>query len=248
MLKKLFILFLFPLAFAAAGEETLTVGMTSGYAPFVSLNEKGEYEGFDIDLAGELSKRLGRKLLLKDLGSMPSLMLGLKQGQIDALIWAVSITEERKKNMEMIYYQGDQVTEMPLVFWNQIPEEIKTWTDLKGKAVCVEAGSYQESVLKKVDGIELKYLDKAADAVLELKYGKSLATCLDASLLPKLQKQFPQMQITLLSLPPEERSLGNGICIAPSNRKLAAQVQAAVEKMREEGKIAELEKKWGLAP
>lgn len=246
MLKKLFTLFLLPFACAIAGEESLTVGMTSGYAPFVSLNEKGEYEGFDIDLAEELSKRLGRKLVLKDLGSMPSLMLGLKQGQIDALIWAVSITEERKKNMEMIYYQGDQVSEMPLVFWKGVPEGIKTWADLRGKPVCAEAGSYQESVLKKVEGIQLKYLDKAADAVLELKYGKSLATCLDASLLPKLQKQFPQLKIKMLTLPPEERSLGNGICIAPSNRKLAAEVQMAVEKMREEGKIAELEKKWGL--
>lgn len=248
MLKKLVISFLVPLAFAAAKEESLTVGMTSGYAPFVSLNEKGDYEGFDIDLAQELSKRLGRKLVLKDLGSMPSLMLGLKQGQIDALIWAVSITEERKKNMEMIYYQGEQVAEMPLVFWNEIPGGIETWEDLKGKPVCVEAGSYQESVLKKIEGIQLKYLDKAADAVLELKYGKSLATCLDASLLLKLQRQFPKLKIKMIPLPPEERSLGNGICIASSNRELAAQVEAAVEAMREEGKIAEFEKKWGLSP
>jgi polar amino acid transport system substrate-binding protein len=76
------------------------VGTTSGYAPFVSLDAEGKYHGFDIDLAELLAIKLNKKLVIKDLGSMPSLMLGLKQKKIDALIWAVSITEDRMKNYE----------------------------------------------------------------------------------------------------------------------------------------------------
>lgn len=243
-----FLLLLLPFAVLGAKEETFVVGMTSGYAPFVSLNEKGEYEGFDIDLSNELSQKMGKKLILKDLGSMPSLMLALKQGKIDAIIWAVSITEERQKTLEMIYYQGEQVVEMPLLFWGEAPDEIKTLSDLQGKSLCVEAGSYQESVLKKVEGIQLKYLEKVADAVLDLKYKKSLATCVDSSLVPRLTSQFPNLQKILLPLPPEDRSLGNGICIDKKNAKLAKQVKQAVEELKKEGKIGELEKKWGLLP
>jgi ABC-type amino acid transport substrate-binding protein len=57
--------------------ETLTVGTTSGYAPYVSLDSQGQYEGFDIDFAKLVAERLNKKLVIKDLGSMPSLMIGL---------------------------------------------------------------------------------------------------------------------------------------------------------------------------
>ncbi len=114
-----------------AGEETFTVGTTSGYAPYVSLDSKGQYEGFDIDLAKLVAEKLNKKLVIKDLGSMPSLIIGLKQKKIDAIIWAVSITEERQRQMEMIYYQGEKITTMPLLFWSKIPEDIKGPEDLK---------------------------------------------------------------------------------------------------------------------
>ena len=52
-------------------DGSLIVGTTSGYAPFVSLNEKGEYEGFDIDVGKELAKRLNRSFVIKDCGNMP---------------------------------------------------------------------------------------------------------------------------------------------------------------------------------
>src|SRR5271157_3699018 len=99
-MKRLFILSILSLKLFAGD---LVVGTTSGYAPYVSLNEQGKYEGFDIDLAELLAKKLDKKLVLKDLGSMPSLMLALKQNKIDALIWAVSITKDRLKNYEMVY-------------------------------------------------------------------------------------------------------------------------------------------------
>ncbi len=239
-------IFLLPLAILVSGEKPLVVGTTSGYAPYVSLNDRGEYEGFDIDLAKELAKKLNKPLEIKDFGNMPGLMLALKQGKADLLIWAISITEERKKGMEMIYYQGERVAEMPVVFWKKIPEEIRTLEDLKNCSVSVEAGSYQESVLKRVPDIELKYLDSLNGAVMDLKYGKSLATCMDPPLLPRFQKQFTELKTLFLPLPPEERSEGNGLCIQKSNQPLASQVRQAIEELRAEGKILELEKKWGL--
>src|SRR5690242_7188338 len=96
-----------------AEESSFIVGTTSGYAPFVSLDNQGNYEGFDIDLAELVAKKLNKKLVIKDLGSMPSLMMGLKMNKVDAVIWAVSITQERLKQMEMVYYQGEKLTVMP---------------------------------------------------------------------------------------------------------------------------------------
>jgi arginine transport system substrate-binding protein len=232
-----------------AAEETFTVGTTSGYAPYVSLDNKGEYEGFDIDLAKLVAEKLNKKLVIKDLGSMPSLMIGLKQEKIDAIIWAVSITEERQKRMEMIYYQGEKLTTMPLLFWGKIPENIKGPEDLKNdpkKIICVEAGSYQEQVMKSYPDLVLKNVDKITDALMEIKFGKSLAVAVDNPLVPFLLKQNPELKVLYFPLPPSEQSLGNGICINKNDQELVSQVKKAVEELTNEGKIQDLEKKWNM--
>lgn len=246
-MKKLFAFLLAPfLLWASPGPDPIVVGTASGYAPFVSLNEKGQYEGFDIDLAELVAQKLNRKLVLKDLGSMPSLMLALKQNKVDMLIWAISITQDRMKNMEMVYYQGDQTTEMPFLFWKEIPAGIRSIADLPKKGISVEAGTFQEGVLKKFPTLQLKTLDKVTDAVMELKFGKSVATTVDPSLVSRFQSQYPEIKVLNLPLPPEEQSLGNGICMSKNNPKLATQVRQAITELQAEGKITELEKKWKL--
>lgn len=230
--------------------ETFTVGTTSGYAPYVSLDNKGQYEGFDIDLAKLVAEKLNKQLVIKDLGSMPSLMIGLKQRKVDAVIWAVSITEAREKQMEMIYYQGEKITTMPLLFWGKIPENIKGPEDLKNdpkKSVCVEAGSYQEQVMKSYPGLTLKNVDKITDAIMDIKFGKSLAIAIDNSLVSFVKQQSPELQVLYCQLPPSQQSLGYGICINKDNPELVAQVKRAVAELTNEGKIQDLEKKWNLS-
>lgn len=238
--------FLLSLLFSASifAEEPLVVGTTSGYAPFVSLDSQGKYEGFDIDVAELLAKKLGRKLQIKDCGSMPSLMLALKQEKVDVLIWAISITEERQKTMEMVYYQGEKVTEMPFLFWKEIPANINSIGDLK--QLCVEAGTFQEAAVKKFPNVKLKNVDKITDVLLELRYGKSAAAAVDPSLVTRFQTQCPEIKVLKLPLAPSEQALGNGICISKKNEALAKQVKQAIAELTAEGKIAELEKKWNL--
>ncbi len=229
--------------------EPLVIGTTSGYAPYVSLNTQGEYEGFDIDFARLLAEKLNRELEIKDLGSMPSLLIGLKQKKVDALIWAVSITEERLKQIDMVYYQGEKITTMPLLFWGQIPDAIKSPQEFIGdakKIICVESGSYQEQVMQSYPGLALKNVDKITDALLEIKFKKSLAVAIDNSLVASVQQKNPEVQALYFPLPEGKQSLGNGICINKENKELTAQIQKAVEELTVEGKISELEKKWNL--
>ena len=253
MKKVLYALFIALVAVfcpALADNQELVVGTTSGYAPYVSLDAQGNYEGFDIDVAKELAQKLNKKLVIKDFGSMPSLMLALKQGKADALIWAISITNERQQKMEMVYYQGEKVLELPLLFWKEVPKDITSFQDLAKdpkRAICVEAGTFQEDVLKKTPNVNMKYTDKIMDAILEIKYGKSFATIVDPSLVKRFQAQYPEIKVLQLPLAPQDQSLGNGICINKKNQELAGQVRKAIEELRTEGKIAELEKKWKLA-
>jgi ABC-type amino acid transport substrate-binding protein len=229
--------------------DNFVVGTTSGYAPYVSLDEEGQYVGFDIDFARLLAKKLDRTLVIKDLGSMPSLFLALNLGKIDAIIWAISITEERQKQVEMIYYQGQRVESMPLLFWKKIPDKVSSLEDLAtdpNAIVCVEAGSFQETVLKSVPNLSLKQVDKVMDAILELKFGKATATMIDPSLLTRITKQFSELQMLPIALPASLQSKGNGICIAKENQLLSEYVQKAVLELHAEGQITALENRWNL--
>jgi polar amino acid transport system substrate-binding protein len=238
-----------PFIEGAEPAEKIVVGTTSAYAPYVSIDEKGEYVGFDVDLANLIAQRLNKKLVLQDLGSMPSLLVALQKKKIDAIIWAMSITEDRRKEMEMIYYQGEKITEMPFLFWKEAPKGVAKIEDLQKLSnctICVEAGSYQDSVLQKYPGLKVRYLDKMADSIMELKYHKALSTTVDNSLIDHLQSQFPELKVLYLPLPENQRNLGNGVCINKENPKLISQVNQIIDDLTKEGKIAELEKKWNL--
>ena len=228
-------------------ERTLLVGTASGYAPFVSLNAEGQYEGFDIDVANLLSQKLNKSLKIIDLGTLPSLFLALEQGKIDVVIWAISITEQRSKKMQMIYYQGEKELTIPFLFWEKLPEDISCLDDLckdPKKKICVEAGSWQESVIEDLPNVIR--LDCLTSALLELQYGKSYAVAVDPSLASSLLEKNPKLKALALPLPLHKQSLGNGICIAKKNTYLASKVQEVVTCLIKEGKILELEKKWGL--
>lgn len=234
---------------STAMAKDLVIGTTSGYAPYVSINTEGEYEGFDIDIAKALADKLDRKLVIKDFGSMPALILALKQNKADALIWAISITQDRQKQMAMVYYQGEKVTSLPLLFWEEIPDNIKCLQDMANNpsaVISVEAGSFQEDVLLSVSGLNLKQVDKVSDAILELKYGKSQAALIDNSLKPIYIEKFPKLKSLTVNIPESKQSMGNGICVNSSNTELITAIQQAVRELLSDGTIAKLETKWKL--
>jgi cystine transport system substrate-binding protein len=227
----------------------LIVGTASAYAPFVSLNAQGDYEGFDIDVANELAKRMNKKLILKDCGSMVPLMLSLQNGSVDLIIWGLEINKARLAQMDMVQYQGGNVSSYPLIFWNEIPQGINSIEDLKkmpNATVCIEPGSTQEKFLNKFEFINKKPLEKVVDMVLDLKYGKSLAALIDPLIIKTLVQKNPELKILSVPLDEEYKSFGNGICIKKGNQSLSIQVQDAIQVMKNDGTIKRLEEKWNL--
>lgn len=194
-------------------KDTFIVGTVSGYAPFVSINQDGVYEGFDIDFANELAKRLNKKLILKDLGCMPSLFIALEQGSINAIIWALSITPERLKKVAMIKYRGQNTTAYPLVFWNKIPPKVSSLHDLSGKTICVEFGSSQETALDRYPNVIKKPIATVTDALLEIQYAKADAAFVEPAIAKKMREKFSEIKLLNVPLQPEDQVFGMGIAM-----------------------------------
>ena len=227
--------------------KAFIVGTAAGYAPFVSINERGEYEGFDIDIAQELALKMGKTLELKDLGSMTSLFMALNQGSIDAIIWGLSITQDRLKNVAMVRYQGETVTTYPLIFWQKIPENIKTIEAIKNMSICVEPTSSQDAVLSKYEFINKIPVDKIDDALLNIQYGKADAALVEPAIAKKFKNKYPEIMILDVPLNIEDQVQGIGIAIKHENKSLIKEVEDVVAKLQAAGTIKELEQKWGIA-
>lgn len=89
----------------AAG--VMRVGTSADYPPFSFYNEELQLDGFDVALIREIGNQLGIAVDLNDF-AFEGLGAALQVGQVDALIAALSITEERERLADFtnVYYVG----------------------------------------------------------------------------------------------------------------------------------------------
>ncbi|HLB41042.1 MAG TPA: transporter substrate-binding domain-containing protein, partial [Candidatus Babeliales bacterium] len=229
-----------------ASQPPLIVGTASGYAPFVSINAQGQYEGFDINVAQALAQQLNRPLEMRDLGAMAPLFLALEQGTIDVIIWGLSITPERLQKVAMVHYWGDATKAFPLIFWQQIPTHVKTINDMANLTVCVEPTSVQDSVLSKYPCINRKFTERVDDALLNIKYGKAAAAFVEPAIAQKFKRKYPEIQLLNVPLAPIDQIQGLGIAVKSSNLVLIKQIQAAVQKLTATGALKNFAEQWGI--
>jgi ABC-type amino acid transport substrate-binding protein len=226
--------------------ETLVIGTSSGFPPYEVLDDHGNLVGFDIDVAHVLAKQLNKKLVLKDM-SFDALVLALKQGSIDIALAGISITDAKLKEIALVPYQGEAFTYIPLLFWQKIPDGVTTITDIKklaNKMVAIQAGTIEEEFLSHYDFLMLKSLENVADLIMDIKYGKSLAFCVDPAVAQSLMQQVHELHMLKVPLKDNEKAHGQGIGIAKTNTTLIANVKNVVSELKQQGIITALENKW----
>ncbi|MBR5932693.1 MAG: transporter substrate-binding domain-containing protein [Treponema sp.] len=89
--------------------KSIKLGTNAQFPPFEYIPEK-DVVGFDISMGENIAKNYGAKLQVIDM-SFESLINALDSGIIDFIAAGMSVTEERKKNVDFSvpYYQSEQV-------------------------------------------------------------------------------------------------------------------------------------------
>src|SRR5918997_6508552 len=94
---------------AAAQNETLKVGFAAEpYPPFTEANASGEWQGFEIDFAKALCEEMQVECVPTPI-AWDGIIPALTSGQIDMILGSMSITEERKQQVDFsdrYYYTG----------------------------------------------------------------------------------------------------------------------------------------------
>lgn len=227
-------------------DNVLVLATHPGYAPYESIDAQGNIVGFDIDLAKAIAEHLGKELKIVQ-AQFDSLILGLRQGKCDLVMAGISITADRTKEVAMVPYHGESVSEVALVFWEHIPEnlcDLKSIAQSEKPTIAVMQGTWQELFLNKVSGISCRSLDSNTDLIMDLKYGKSAAALFEGHVALALQQKIPELKIVSHPLPKEYHVLGDGIAIQKQNETLIQQVQDAVLHLKKTGVMAKLEAEW----
>ena len=121
-------------------DGTLTVCSDVPYAPFEDFDKSSEsgFKGFDVDIVSAVADDLGLKLAITD-QSFDGLQSGLtlNAGTCDLVASALTITEERAKNL--LFTDGYYDSKQSLL----VPEgsDIASIADLDGKKVGVQKGT-----------------------------------------------------------------------------------------------------------
>jgi lysine-arginine-ornithine-binding protein len=173
MKKLVSILAISVAAFAShASAKELRVGSECTYPPFNYRSADGQLQGFDIDVAKEVAKRMGDDVTFV-CQPFDSLIPGLLAGKFDLLAASMSITDERKKSIDFSTPYRSSTAR----FVGPEGSDAKPLTDdgkpnpagMVGKTIGIQRSSTYESYMRdKFPGATVQLYDTVDNMLLDL--------------------------------------------------------------------------------
>jgi ABC-type amino acid transport substrate-binding protein len=229
-------------------EKYLSVGMMSGWAPFMSINEKGEMVGFDVDLIKELEKELNIKIKIEDYGSVSSLFIALQKNSVDAILSGFDITQERAKKYTMISYSKKYtVSDAWVICKKEYLNDIKNKLENNKKIqIGVESGSSMEPALNTYPNTQKIAFASLADMIMQLSEEYIDAFIIDKIHTEEILKEKTNLCAWPIPLPEENRIEGIGIVVRKDNSDIIKTINDGINKLQKKGILTALEDKWNI--
>ena len=235
-MKKLFKLFIIcsisSLLFGCNKDDNKLVMVTeAGFAPYEYRDSSG-IVGVDVDIAREIAAAMGKELEIKDV-AFDSLINELNSGKADFAAAGMSITEERKKEVD---FSIEYVSSKQVVVVRKDYNKIKSVNDLNGKTISVQLGSVADTyVTKNFKNSKIVRQKKFLSAAEDVKAKKSECIIMDELPAKELVKNNSELTILKIELFTDKYA----IAVKKGNTELLNKINEVLEKLIEEGKIEE---------
>lgn len=235
-MRKLFKLFIiFGVSFLLFGcnknDDKLVMVTEAGFAPYEYRDSNG-IVGVDVDIAREIAASMGKELEIKDV-AFDSLINELNSGKADFAAAGMSISEERKKEVD---FSIEYVSSKQVIVVRKDYNKIKSVNDLNGKTISVQLGSIADSyVSKNYKNSKIIRQKKFLSAAEDVKAKK--ADCIVMDELPAKELVKNNSELTILSI--ELFTDKYAIAVKKGNTELLNKINEVLEKLIEEGKIEE---------
>lgn len=218
----------------------LIAGVKYDVPLFGMLNtQTNQVEGFEIDLMKELAKKIfgdESKVEFVKVESKTRIPM-LQNDQVDIVAGTMTITEERKKQIDFsdVYFEAGQSL---LV---KKGSSIKSVDDLKGKKVATVQGSTSaKNIRAKAPEAQVLEFPTYPEAFLALQNGRADAMTTDNSILLGFAQQDPNVELVGGLFTSEPYGMG----FKKGNDDFVKFVNDWLKEMKDSGKYAELYKKW----
>ena len=202
----------------------------AGFAPY-EYYENGEIVGVDVAIAKEIAKELGKKLVVKNV-DFDSIVSELKSGKADFAAAGMSITEERKKQVD---FTIEYVTSNQVVVVKK-DSSLNDITQLDGKRIAVQLGTVGDSyVTENYKNSEINRQKKFLVAAEAVKNNKADCIVMDQIPAQQLVSQNPELKILDGILFKDSY----GMAVKKGNTELLDAMKTVLQRLIDEEKIEE---------
>lgn len=200
----------------------------------------GAVEGFDVDIAKALAKQIlgdETKVELKEVTSKTRIPM-LQNGDIDIIIATMTITDERKEQVDFsdVYFEAGQ----SLLVKN---DSSITGLDSLGKGVkvlAVKGSTSAQNIREKAPDAEVLEYDNYQDAFTALKAGKGDALTTDNIILIGMQQSDNNYKLVGGNFTSEPY----GMAIRKGDSAFVDEVNTLLKNLKDSGEYDALHEKW----
>ncbi len=222
-----------------AAEKEITVATDATWPPMEMVDKNKDIVGFDIDFLTAVAKEAGFKVKFQNT-AWDGIFAGIAAGKYDAIISSVTITDERKKNMDFSipYINAGQV----LI----VPKNLKAvvLADLKGKNVGARIGTTGSFEVKKTEGVTLKTYDEIGLPFEDMAVGRIDGVVCDTLVAADyaLQKKGYKDKFKIVGKPFTTEYYG--IVVMKGNTELLDLINKGIRAVQAKGIDEQLKVKW----
>lgn len=223
-------------------DKTFVVGLDDSFPPMGFRDDNNNIVGFDVDLAKEAAKRMDMDIAFQVV-NWDTKEMELDNDKVDALWNGLTITDERKENMDFTdpYLENDQVVVV------KKDSDISKISDLADKKVGCQKGSsaydalMSNDISEKIDGGEPTQFDENVSCFQDLDSGRIDAMVVD-SVVAKyyIKENNSNFKILDESLAKEKY----GVAVKKGNSEMLDKIQNALNDMKEDGTAGKISEEW----
>lgn len=207
----------------------------AGFAPY-EFYQNGEIVGVDIDIAKEIAKELGKELVVKDV-SFDFLINEVKSGKADFAAAGISITDERKKQVDFT----DEYTVSNQVVVVKKDSPITSFDEISNKKIAVQLGTVADLyVSDNYPDATLVQHKKYLSAVEDVKADKVDCLIMDELPAKEIVKANSELKI-MDGVLFQDRY---GMIVKKGNDKLRKQINKVLKRLIDDGTIENLVLKY----
>lgn len=221
---------------ATAQAEDIVVATDTAFVPF-EFKQDGEYTGFDIEMWQAISEELGVDYELRPM-DFSGIIPALQTGQVDVALAGITIKPEREEVIDFSdgYYDSGFRLMVPA------DSDIQNWEDLAGKTMAVKTGtSASDWAEDNLPDTELRKFPNIDNAYLELRTGRVDAAMHDTPNVLYYISTAGNGEVKAVGDQQMAHQYGIGF---PKGSELVGPVNAALAKMREDGRYDAIYEKW----